>query len=894
MFWRFTLPSKIDSLLEKEEICLMELLDEDDVLQECKGQNQRLLEFLTQDESMNKLVDLIVMQPDDETDERRRYKFPNTACELLTSDVAQITNMLVDGDIYLERLYKFLNTNDSLNPLLASFVGRVFCLLITRKSESTLNFVKSKLNFMDLLLKHLETSAICELLTQFITCSSSFAASNSFPDIGEDCVKQCRSWLIDLNLIEKLVNLIHPDYSCYIHANASGVIMEIIKLHREFLSAKLKGDEVSDEDDLIAKQAESSACINKLLHNMLSWRRNVDTTSTPDEEERRNSALVHGFSILLTLVDPKACAPSNSGPIMNDQIMSGLPGEIISNSTDNGRSADDILTFDVTESVEGIVQHLPDIHQLLLNPPKQHYSTMNTTIGLLDPPLGQIRLAVVRLLATILERAPSEKINEKLVELKTQQVLLELFFHYTWNNLLHTQVEKCIAAILNATQGLTEGTGTFKLVEQLFSSNQCSLVSKILWAFEMDARREVNTRRAGYMGHLTKIANHVTTVSHNLGAARVNGGDSLNGTDVDSVPETPRDPKPTEEKSELSISTGSDEKAFWSDWIDQSAREDWDKFVTGTLESVNTKNIITPVRQGNMGLPSSSEDGDDDFKQVNFPSDTGLQQAFSDYQLQQMTSNFVDNFGFEQSDFAKTGQKPESMYTENVNSIDFGSVEDCSPQSSRTLFDKIVNKKMNIIDDEDDDDDKNAWNHVEEVEVRAAPHALSATLCHSSDEEDDCDEKRPKKSSSSDSSEDLDSPQVIRHTEIMDVEKEETFTKATDMDTTPWKDDACQSPSEDSSNWANFDSIEESNNEKKEGWADFRKISDVPMENADLKVETARVSAYVLSEDSERNDEVKEKENPQGFLSNSGLMKYEEAAEQASTAENAPCNGSAT
>lgn len=230
----------------------------------------------------------------------------------------------------------------------------------------------------------------------------------------------------------------------------------------------------------------------------------------------------------------------SSGPV-NDQIMSGLASELISNSPDNIRSADDILTFDVTESVEGIVQHLLDIHQLLLNPPKQHFSTMNTTVGLLDPPLGQIRLAVVKLLATILERAPSERINEKLVELKTLQVLLELFFHYTWNNLLHTQVEKCIAAILNATQGLVEGTGTFKLVEQLFSSNQCSLISKILWAFETDAKREANTRRAGYMGHLTKIANHVTTVSLNLGAPKINGRDNLNEADDDSVPETPRD-----------------------------------------------------------------------------------------------------------------------------------------------------------------------------------------------------------------------------------------------------------------------------------------------------------------------------------------------------------------
>lgn len=202
------------------------------------------------------------------------------------------------------------------------------------------------------------------------------------------------------------------------------------------------------------------------------------------------------------------------------------------------------------------------------------------------------------------------------------------------------------------------------------------------------------------------------------------------------------------------------------------------------------------------------------------------------------------------------------MYAENVNSIDFGSVEDCvspsllylcyskfdfsfkSPQSSRTLFDKIVNKKMNIIDDGEDDDDKNTWNHIEEVEVRAAPRTLSATLCNSSDEEDYCDEKRPKKSSSSDSSEDLDSPQVIRHTEIMDVEKEEAFTKATDMDTTPWKDDACQSPSDDGANWANFDSIEPSDDGKKEDWADFRGSSDVLMENAESKIENTRISAY--------------------------------------------------
>ena len=36
-----------------------------------------------------------------------------------------------------------------------------------------------------------------------------------------------------------------------------------------------------------------------------------------------------------------------------------------------------------------------------------------------------------------------------------------------------------------------------------------------------------------------------------------------------------------------------------------------------------------------------------------------LSQAFSDYQLQQMTSNFIDQFGFNDEEFAEQDEKIE-------------------------------------------------------------------------------------------------------------------------------------------------------------------------------------------------------------------------------------------
>jgi len=62
-------------------------------------------------------------------------RYPNIACDLITSDVNEITEMLVTTESLLNSVYTFLESDDDLNPLQASFFSKVMGLVITRRSH---------------------------------------------------------------------------------------------------------------------------------------------------------------------------------------------------------------------------------------------------------------------------------------------------------------------------------------------------------------------------------------------------------------------------------------------------------------------------------------------------------------------------------------------------------------------------------------------------------------------------------------------------------------------------------------------------------------------------------------------------------------------------------------
>uniref|UniRef100_A0A8C6TMM1 Protein phosphatase 6, regulatory subunit 2a n=1 Tax=Neogobius melanostomus TaxID=47308 RepID=A0A8C6TMM1_9GOBI len=559
MFWKFDLhtSSHIEQLLEREDVTLRELMEEDDILQECKAQNRRLLLFLSQEHNMREMVQLITTEPSAELEEKSRFKFPNIACELLTSDVSIINDKLGGDDELLEMLYHFLEQEPPLNPLLASFFSKTIGNLIARKTEQVITFLKKKEGFIGLVLKHIDASAMMDLLLRLISCVEPAS-------LRHDVLQ----WLNEEKLVQRLTELIHTGNDDERQSNASQTLCDIIRLSRDQAGQMQE----SSEDPLLAV-LESQESVSELLRNMF-------------EGEKSEASIVNGTQVLLTLLETRR---------------SGLEGLMDLYSQGYERS------YTVSSSILNAIEpHLKDFHQILLDPPQK--SAILTTVGVLEQPLGNARLHVARLVASLLQtNCPS--VCQELSRLNTIDILLDLFFTYTWNNFLHFQVELCVSAILSQPSSPEEKIVSLYhifILNLLQLFQRCLLVQRILDAWEENDRiqSEGGTRR-GNMGHLTRVANMVV---QNLEKGPVQSQIS------DLIKELPDD-----------------------------CRGRWESFVDETLRETNRRNTVELV--GRSHSPCCLNES------LNRPLDWSLQPL--DYQIQQMTANFVDQFGFNDEEFSE-------------------------------------------------------------------------------------------------------------------------------------------------------------------------------------------------------------------------------------------------
>ncbi|XP_026577693.1 serine/threonine-protein phosphatase 6 regulatory subunit 2 isoform X1 [Pseudonaja textilis] len=650
MFWKFDLnaTSHIDRLLEKEDVTLRELMDEDDVLQECKAQNRRLVDFLCRQPCMEELVQLISREPPLDVDEKVRFKYPNTACELLTSDVPQISDRLGGDEALWDVLYGFLDQEPPLNPLLASFFSKTIGSLIARKAEQVVSFLRKKAEFVDLVLKHLETSAMMDLLLRLVSCVEPVPLR-----------QEVLQWLNEAKLVQRLVELIRPHQEEDRQSNASQTLCDIIRLSRDQSNQLLP--EVADLDPLLAS-LESQECVEQLLKNVF-------------DEGLTEACIVNGTQVLLTLLEPRRA---------------GLEG--LSDSFCQGFEKFHPVSSGI---LQGIEPRLKDFHQLLLRPPK--VAPILTTIGILEEPLGNARLHGARLVAALLHtNTPS--INRELCRLNTMDLLLDLFFKYTWNNFLHFQVELCVTAILmhsvpgskllaENSEG-TDGNVSWENAEapenltltHLFQ--KCCLVQRILDAWEANDKIQAEGgMRRGNMGHLTRIANTV----------------------VQAVEKAP----PGHSQAREFIIRG----------LPEDCRGRWESFVEETLVEANRRNTVDLVTAHH--LHSSSEDEE---AKAAFPSEVSLQQAFSEYQVQQMTALFMDQFGFNDEEFANQDDNINAPF-DRIAEINFNiAVDDDS--ASASLFESCCSERIQQFDDseEEEEEEEDIW---EENDVNYAAQAKS-------------------------------------------------------------------------------------------------------------------------------------------------------------------------
>ncbi|KAK6284940.1 hypothetical protein POUND7_003892 [Theobroma cacao] len=481
MFWRMTglsTASPVETILDKENFTLEELLDEDEIIQECKALNGRLINFLREKTQVEQLLQYIVVEPPEDAEKKRTFKFPFIACEIFTCEVDIILKTLVEDEELMNLLFSFLDSNHSHSTLLAGYFSKVVICLLLRKTLPFMQYIKGHQEIVKQLVDLIGITSIMEVLIRLIG-----ADEHMYTNYMESM-----QWIEDTDVLEMIVDkfsssdtkplIFSKDMTLYIpsnlahdsaevHANAAETLCAITRFAPHGLAAKVT----------------SPNFIGRLFRHAL-------------EDSRPKSVLVNSLSVCISLLDPKRLT-LGVYHAYNRQFSQGS------------------LIAANPETVEGMLESLGDLLKLL--DVSSSESTLLTTYGKLQPPLGKHRLKIVEFISVLLT-VGSEAAEKELMRLGAVQRILNLFFEYPYNNFLHHHVENIILSCLESKN--------VPLVEHLL--RECNLVGKILEAEKnctLASDPNMPTISAegrappkiGNIGHLTRISNKLVQLGNSNG-----------------------------------------------------------------------------------------------------------------------------------------------------------------------------------------------------------------------------------------------------------------------------------------------------------------------------------------------------------------------------------------
>ncbi|KAJ9140864.1 hypothetical protein P3X46_031458 [Hevea brasiliensis] len=460
MFWRMaglSTASPVETILDKENFTLEELLDEDEIIQECKALNGRLINFLREKSQVEQLIRYIVEEAPEDAEKRRSFKFPFIACEIFTCEVDIILKTLVEAEELMNLLFSFLEPKRSHSTLLAGYFSKVVICLLLRKTVSFMHYIKAHQQILRKLVDLIGITSLMEVLVRLIGADEHMHSNYT----------DAMQWLEETDVLEMIVDKFSSSDSPEEHANAAETLCAITRFAPSGLAAKIS----------------SPNFIGRLFSHAL-------------EESRPKSVLVNSLSICICLLDPKRLT-LGTYHTYNRQFNHG---STVTSSP---------------ETVEGMLESLGDLLELL--DVSSAEDVLLTTYGKLQPPLGKHRLKIVEFISVLL-MVRSETAEKELIRLGAVQRILDLFFEYPYNNFLHHHVENIIFSCLESKNGILIGhvLRECNLVGKILDAekNFTLVADPGKPTFPADGRPPP---RIGNIGHLTRISNKLVQLGTNNG-----------------------------------------------------------------------------------------------------------------------------------------------------------------------------------------------------------------------------------------------------------------------------------------------------------------------------------------------------------------------------------------
>ncbi|KXH54835.1 SIT4 phosphatase-associated protein [Colletotrichum salicis] len=403
MFWRFggyANISTIDTILEKPEFTVEDLLDESDLIQELKQHNTKLIEYLREDNVLKTLLEYVVApklepvatpEPDEpaeeikgkgrllpfsrprassratdteneeEEQEKKRNRYAYVAAEVLSSDTWSIYEAMMENQELVREFWQFLKRPTPLDPLQASYFTKVNEALFDKKTEEMVILLKSLPEAVPDLLRHVECPMIMDLLLKIIALDRT--------EGGQGVVE----WLYGQDVVPTLLSCLSPEHSWVVQTAAGDFIKAIITISA---NASQNEQQCIGPNEL-TRQLVSQPCVEQLIKYMLGG----------------GNPLTVGVGIIIEVIrknnsdyDPDVGTEANSVPSSRDPIYLGT-----------------LLRL--------FAQHIPDFVNLIMNTPVQK-GPLESTFGEKIEPLGFDRFKTCELMAELLHCSNMGLLNE--------------------------------------------------------------------------------------------------------------------------------------------------------------------------------------------------------------------------------------------------------------------------------------------------------------------------------------------------------------------------------------------------------------------------------------------------------------------------------------------------
>ncbi|KAH8881236.1 SAPS-domain-containing protein [Thozetella sp. PMI_491] len=404
MFWRFggyANISTIDTILDKDNFQLEDLLDESDLIQELKQHNAKLVEYLRDQPVLEKLLEYVVAPklapvatPEDdqegdreekgkglslpfsrprasssatdasseqEESEKKRNKYAFVAAEILSSDNWSIYEALMESKALLRSFWQFLKLPAPLDPLQASYFTKVNESLFDKKTEEMIEFLKSIEGAIPDMIRHVDSPMIMDLLLKIISLERT--------ESGQGIVE----WLYTQDVIPTLLSFLGAEHSWSTQTSAGDFMKAIITVSAN----ASQNEQTCIGPNELTRQLVSKPCVEQLVKYMLGG----------------GNPLTVGVGIVIEVIrknnsdyDPDTTTEADTCPSSRDPIYLGT-----------------LLRL--------FAQHVPDFMNLIMNAPAQK-DRLDSTFGQKIEPLGFDRFKTCELMAELLHCSNMGLLNE--------------------------------------------------------------------------------------------------------------------------------------------------------------------------------------------------------------------------------------------------------------------------------------------------------------------------------------------------------------------------------------------------------------------------------------------------------------------------------------------------